>query len=478
MSAEKLTVFVSSTSKDLADYRAVALHTILAQGWHPIMMEHFGPLPGTTVRECVDTVQRCDLVLLLVAHRRGYVPTPEQGGNGSDSITSLEIQAARDANIPILALMARDDWPGDQWEDDGDARRYVRSFRENLNQPAQFFGAEVDPAKPVFQAMVREALVRHRESILQAKPEVEWQAQWNQDSLPLAVEDLRDGSVVPFVGPGIYEEGPLSSKRLSLALTKDLGRKSPPPLATAAEYLERLGGSRERLILRFSKVIEEQEQELGTCNTYDLLANLKKQRFIVATTYDRLFERTLDEKGRAYVVIKHVIRSWEGEHDGKILVLRKAAPPQLCLADEVELPSDELVIYRPLGSPFRDEGVSENLEIDTLVVTETDHLMFLGRLENQHTKIPTALYRFMRKPFLFLGYALEAWHYRLVAQVFQQLGPSAKRAGSIFAVRKPASRIEDLAWKRLGVDVIHATPDQFVTAAVQSPETGGAVESV
>jgi len=472
MATNALKVFVSSTSKDLTDYRAAARNVILDQQWQPVMMEHFGARADSTVEACVNAVRECDLVLLIIAHRRGYVPTEEQKGNGADSITSLELQAARAIGIPILTFLAHETWPGNLWEDEAEARQYIRAFRDNLNQVAQFFNAEPDEKKPLFEACVREAILSYRESLAK-KQETNggWEGEANLDSLPLAIEEFCDGVVVPFLGQGVLQDGPLSSERLSQALTKDLEVGDFLPLATAAEYLERLGGSRERLISRFAKVVSAQEKELDSCPIYELLARLDKQRFVVATTYDRMLERTLDAGGRPYVVIKHVIRSWDGENDGKILVLPKNGEPQLCLADEVELPPDHLIIYRPLGSPFPDEGVSEELEIDTLVVTETDHLTFLGRLENQHTKIPTALARFMRRPFLFLGYALETWHYRLVAHVFQHLGQQG-RGGSVFAVRKPTSRIEDLAWKRLGVDVIHTTAEQFVTAANQSEHTG------
>jgi len=477
MASDVLKVFVSSTSKDLTHFRAAAQRAVLDQNWQPIMMEHFGARPGSTVDECLDEVRRCDIMILIIAHRRGYVPTAEQGGDGVESVTALEFKAARAANIPVLAFLADGSWPGDDWEDEADARKYIRTLRDDLNQIAAIFKDEADEEKRLFRVMIREALVAYREKQIREQTNGASQDQGNQDSLPMAVEDLWDGLVVPFVGTGIFEGGPLSSKALSLALSRDMDAKEPPPLATSAEYLERLGGSRERLVMRFAKVVQEQEKQLDTCAVYDLLARIKEQRFVILTTYDRLLERALDAEGRSYVVIKHVLRSWEGENDGKIMILQKGKAPQLRLAGEVELPPDELVIYRPLGSPFPDDGVSADLEIDTLVVTETDHLTFLGRLENQHTKIPTALSIFMRRPFLFLGYALEAWHYRLVAQVFQQLG-QRKRGGSVFAVRKSTSRIEDMAWKRLGVDMIHATAEEFVAAAGRSQETGSIVEGL
>src|SRR5215470_5973812 len=117
-SAGKLRVFVSSTSEDLSEYRAVARLVILDMGWDPEMMEHFGALPTPTVDACYQKLKDCDLLLLIVAFRKGWVPTTEEGGNGYESVTALELDYARKHNIPVLALLARDTWPGKLWDRD------------------------------------------------------------------------------------------------------------------------------------------------------------------------------------------------------------------------------------------------------------------------------------------------------------------------------------------------------------------------
>jgi hypothetical protein len=91
----QLRVFVSSTSEDLQAYRAAARLAILDVGWMPTMMEHFGPVAQPTVKACRDAIANSDLVLLIVAHRRGWVAREDQDGNGKDSITALEMQHAK-----------------------------------------------------------------------------------------------------------------------------------------------------------------------------------------------------------------------------------------------------------------------------------------------------------------------------------------------------------------------------------------------
>ena len=84
-------------------------------------------------------MRSCDLLLLLMAFRRGWVPTCEEGGNGNASVTAGEVDEARRRGIPVRALLACESWPGSLWEDDQDARIWVRQFRQGLNQVAKFF---------------------------------------------------------------------------------------------------------------------------------------------------------------------------------------------------------------------------------------------------------------------------------------------------------------------------------------------------
>src|SRR4051812_6906315 len=121
MNSSTLRVFVSSTSNDLRLHRRVVQELILAQDWQPIMMEHFGTSLDVTVRACRQKVEECDLLLLLVAFRRGWVPTLDQGGDGRRSVTAYELEAARRRHIPVRVLLARESWPGNLWEDEQSA---------------------------------------------------------------------------------------------------------------------------------------------------------------------------------------------------------------------------------------------------------------------------------------------------------------------------------------------------------------------
>src|SRR5258708_5329018 len=99
-------VFVSSTSEDLKPQRSAVRDIILSLGWQPSMMEQFLTRPNGTVSECLLELAKSHLVVSLIAFRRGWVPTTDQGGDGLRSITALELEQAQVLRIPTLFFLA------------------------------------------------------------------------------------------------------------------------------------------------------------------------------------------------------------------------------------------------------------------------------------------------------------------------------------------------------------------------------------
>ena len=54
---------------DLVDYRRIADDTLLRLQQQSVVMERFGPLPGTPVAECERLAASSDVVVCIVAHR-------------------------------------------------------------------------------------------------------------------------------------------------------------------------------------------------------------------------------------------------------------------------------------------------------------------------------------------------------------------------------------------------------------------------
>jgi hypothetical protein len=470
-SSKAVAVFVSSTSRDLEDYRAVARNVLLDLHWRPEMMEHFDAMTEPTVEACTAAAARSDLILLIVAWRQGWVPTVEQGGNGRDSITALELAHARRLNIPVLILMASKSWPGDLWEDEQAKREWVRNFRDTINQPAAFFDHEPPTTReaerlPAFRAVLKQNLLAFKERILRTEEDAP-----ALEVLRSARDGLLEGTTIPVLGCGIYGDGPLSSQALSRAMRQRPGiaaageGRDEMPLATAAECRERFDGSRDDFLRRFRKLLEQQSAEAVLSPLLDLLAGIESLTLIVSATYDRLLENRLAQSGRKHAIVAHVIRSYEGREDGKVLILRPGRPAEFCPANLLSFAPDELVVYKPHGSPYLHDGLDPDLEIDTVVVTETDLATFLPRLNSDESGVPNPFRtRFRRSPLLFLGYTMEAWHYRLMMMIFQSTGRQGRKASTL-AVRVPDAEVEELAWKRLNTDLIRMDPNQFARSA-------------
>lgn len=471
LSLPPLRVMVSSTSEDLRSYRAAVCQAINSVGWAPIMMEHFGALAAPTVTACQDQIANADLVLLVVAHRRGWVPLATEGGNGEDSITALELQHARSLKKPVFIFLADSSWPGDRWEDDADARAYVKTFRSKLNQPAKFFSAEPEHGSeaerlPLFRAMVRDELNKHKLTVVEAALR-----QNDGETMSAAVDlqvnaagaGLRAGTRIPLLGPGVFGDGPLSTAALINGLTGGYDdATSDRCLATVAEYQELLG-TRDDFLMKFREIITEQTSQTSSAAAHRLVANFDKVPVIVSASWDRILEQTFDSLGIEYLVISHVLRSSDVASPGKVLVERSRGEVSLHVPSELDLRGAERVIYKPMGSPIALPGGDPELELDTVVATEVDHFELFRFLQSQQTGVPTAVIRRLQRwPLVYLGYALDVWQYRLVTQVLKSVGPKQSKAAAL-AVRGPRTPLEDLSWAQLGARVIAMDPNQFAS---------------
>ena len=98
-------IYISSTAVDLRDYREKVRDTVLRLEGLPIAMETFSAQSGQPANECMRMAAEADAVICIVAHRYGYVPPPELGGDGDRSITWLEVDAAKRARKPVFAFL-------------------------------------------------------------------------------------------------------------------------------------------------------------------------------------------------------------------------------------------------------------------------------------------------------------------------------------------------------------------------------------
>lgn len=162
--SDYLRVYISSTYSDLGAYREAVLSTLLRFGFVAVSLDEFGATDESPLVASGRALEGSDIILLLLAHRLGYVP-PE----GKKSIVELEYERAVRLNKPVLVFILDDThpWPPDQM--DVDPRR-VKAFRERLKEErvVSFFTTPDDLGAKVAVAISQYS--RHIEGIPVAPP--------------------------------------------------------------------------------------------------------------------------------------------------------------------------------------------------------------------------------------------------------------------------------------------------------------------
>jgi hypothetical protein len=141
-------VFLSSTARDLQEYREAAYRAIEGlDGYHCVRMEDFGARNDKPNEFCRAKVEECDLFIGIVGHLYGSCP------EGCDqSYTEREYEAAVGAGIPRLIIVAPQDFPvpADLIESD-EKRKKQKAFRECVSKDkilVDFHWSSVKPTTP------------------------------------------------------------------------------------------------------------------------------------------------------------------------------------------------------------------------------------------------------------------------------------------------------------------------------------------
>jgi Domain of unknown function (DUF4062)/Tetratricopeptide repeat len=131
-------VYVSSTVADLKPERQAVLDWLRAARHQAV--DSYLPDSDTVRESCLDEVGICDLYVLILGHRYGFVPADDNPGGLS--ITQLEFRRAGECGIPRVALL-RTSIPDERLSDLQDPARaaLVWAFRAEVSgavRPAEF----------------------------------------------------------------------------------------------------------------------------------------------------------------------------------------------------------------------------------------------------------------------------------------------------------------------------------------------------
>jgi Domain of unknown function (DUF4062)/AAA ATPase domain len=132
--------FVSSTFIDLKDHRAHVINSLRNAGFFVDPMENWTADSDEPKKFSQERLNGCDLCVLLVAFRRGYVPDGEVR-----SITQLEYDSAVKQGVDILPFLLDENEPWPRKFDELDKDPELRKWREHLGERHGREGFKLDP---------------------------------------------------------------------------------------------------------------------------------------------------------------------------------------------------------------------------------------------------------------------------------------------------------------------------------------------
>lgn len=152
-----LRVFISSTFRDLQDYREAAFKAIHSLGGYSDDMIYWSADERDGATHSVERVKQCDLLVLILAHRYGYIPEGEKL-----SVTEMEYRTARESDIPIMAFFVDENIPWLPQHVEWERAAELKAFKERVESEVtrKTFKSPDELAALVSQAL---ALFRERQ---------------------------------------------------------------------------------------------------------------------------------------------------------------------------------------------------------------------------------------------------------------------------------------------------------------------------
>jgi hypothetical protein len=309
---------------------------------------------------------------------------------------------------------------------------------------------------------------------------------------------LEAGEVIPFLGAGVHlDNRPQnatydklakldflpSGSELAMCLADSVNFPSEDvhdrsDLAKVASYYVdsiHRGGLRARLRDVFAKRYTFHP----TADVHQKLAQNPKPLLVVTTNYDDLMERALRVAGKPFDLVVHPTDRPDIENS--VLVWRHGEvepeavePSRLALAI-----GKRWVVYKMHGSVSSNDSAAtiaaaptddanggdeaaepekEDPRNDSFVVTEEDYVDFLSRMTRDGAVPAQFVRKFANSSFLFLGYGLRDWNFRVVLHKVRAHLPQRS-----WAIQYQPSDLERALWEMREVKIYDRSITEFVT---------------
>src|SRR5215210_1121615 len=200
-------------------------------------------------------------------------------------------------------------------------------------------------------------------------------------------------------------------------------------------------------------VLLDRDYEPGPVHQFlaDLPALLRQrqapQPLLVTTNYDRALERALADAGEEVDVVSYLSL---GRERGKFL--HRSADGSCRLIQTPNAYTDVPIDRRPVILKIHGEvDHAPAREAESFVVSEDDHIAYLAETGIGGVLPVMLAARLRRSHFLFLGYGLVDWSFRVF---LQRLWLDEQPAYRSWAVQPDATTLERDFWRRRGVELV------------------------
>jgi hypothetical protein len=182
---------------------------------------------------------------------------------------------------------------------------------------------------------------------------------------------------------------------------------------------------------------------------------------LVTTNYDDALERAFRAEGEPYDLITYIndVEESRGRfrhipHDGESSVIWKPN-------EYADLPLDRWTIIAKIHG-----AVSRHADgPDSFVITEDDYVEYLTHADIEGLFPATLAQKIKESHFLFLGYSLRDWNFRVM--LYRLWRKQKFKKFKSWAIEANPDPVDVATWDERGVDILHVRVENFVAALEQ-----------
>lgn len=203
-----------------------------------------------------------------------------------------------------------------------------------------------------------------------------------------------------------------------------------------------------------------------------------RRQVIVTANYDRVLDHAFDDKREPYDLLTYVANSTDKTEVGRF----RYKP----FGSQSEMVNDPSRFPLPITNGslkhtiiLKIQGGVDWTDWDkgSFAVTDEDYIDYLARLNTPAYKIPAMLMEKMYdSSFLFLGFGVSEWNFRVVLRRFQSRKKFSHRS---WAIMHPTERWDKAYWDEYGVKLLKVPLNDFIAILKEElsrlPRGGSAV---